>query len=62
MTGYSLSLREAKGGTQGRDHNPRTISETKDECCVLAFPLWFAQLPSYITQNYFTRKSTNDHE
>lgn len=61
-TGYSLSLREAKGGPQGRDHNTRTTSETKDECCMLAFALRFAHLASYITQNYFTRYNTTDHE
>lgn len=46
MTGYSPSLREAKGGTQGRDLDTRTKPETTEECCLLAFPLKFAQLPS----------------
>lgn len=54
--------RKTKGGTQGRNHNPRTTSETKDECCEATFPLRFAQLHSYITQNYFTRNSMTDHE
>ena len=56
-----LSLREAKAGDQGRDMEAGAEADPMEECCLLAYSLWLAQLaflynpgqagPSQVTQS-----------